>query len=133
MFDKDALEIKQLLKDIGDLITLIHREQNKNFYLMIVTLSVIHFSLQDDYNNEKVINWKNKLRFKINHNMKKEFITLQLGDILTPKKIETEDSKVTNISILSIPESKMQIKEEVIDEALQNFEQYNKINPISVE
>ena len=132
MFDKDALEIKQLLKDIGDLITLIHREQNKNFYLMIVTLSVIHFSLQDDYNNEKVINWKNKLRFKINHNMRKEFITLQLGDILTPKKIETEDSKVTNISILSLAESKMQIKDEFIIEGFQNFEQCSKINPISV-
>ena len=99
---------------------------------MIVTLSVIHFSLQDDYNNEKVINWKNKLRFKINHNMKKEFITLQLGDILTPKKIETEDSKVTNISILSLAESKMQIKDEFIIEGFQNFEQCSKINPISV-
>ena len=44
--------------------------------------------------------------------MKKEFITLQLGDILTPKKIEKEDSKVTNISILSLAESKMQIKDE---------------------
>ena len=27
---------------------------------------------------------------------------LQLEDILTPKKIETEDSKITNISTLSI-------------------------------
>ena len=48
-------------------------------------------SLQYNYNNEKVINWKNKLCFKINHNRKKEFLTLQLEDILTPKKIETED------------------------------------------
>ena len=68
----------------------------------------------------------------MNHNIKKEFITLQLEDILTPKKNETEDSKITNISILSIAESKMQIKEEFIIEALQNFDQYNKINPISV-
>ena len=74
-----------------------------------------------------------KLCFKINHNIKKEFITLQLEDILTPKKIETEDSKITNISILSITESKMQIKEEFIIEVLQNFDQYNKINPISVQ
>ena len=89
-------------------------------------------SLQYNYNNEKVINWKNKLRFKINHNIKKEFLTLQLEDILTPKKIETEDSKITNISILSIAESKMQIKDEFKIEGLQNFEQYSKINPISV-
>ena len=89
-------------------------------------------SLQYGYNNEKLINWKNKLLFKINHNIKKEFITLQLEDILTPKKIETEDSKITNISILSTAESKMQIKDEFIIEALQNFEQCNKIKPISV-
>ena len=30
LFDKDVLEIKQLVKDIGDLKTLIHREQKKN-------------------------------------------------------------------------------------------------------
>ena len=105
LFDKDVLEIKQLVKDIGDLNTLIHREQ-KNFVLYddsnivsntfftelnknIQSYGII--SLQYDYNNEKVINWKNKLRFKINHNRKKEFLTLQLEDILTPKKIETED------------------------------------------
>ena len=69
----------------------------------------------------------------MNDNIKKEFITLQLEDILTPKKIETEDSKITNISILSIAESKMQIKDEFIIEALQKFDQYNKINPISVQ
>ena len=33
---------------------------------------------------------------------------------------------------MSIAESKMQIKKELINEALQNFDQYNKINPISV-
>ena len=88
--------------------------------------------MQYDNNNEKLINWKNKLRFKINDNTKKEFITLHLEDISTPKKIETEDSKITNISILSIAKSKMQIKDELIIEGLQKFEQYTKINPISV-
>ena len=113
MFDKDVLEIKQLVKGIGDLNTLIHREQ-KNFVLYdnsnvisntfftelnknIQSYGII--SLQYNYNNEKVIYWKNKLRLKINHNIKKEFITLQLEDLLTPKKIETEDSKIINISI----------------------------------
>ena len=105
LFDKDVLEIKQLVKDIGDLNTLIHREQ-KNFVLYddsniisntfftelnknIQSYGII--SLQYDYNNEKAIKWKNKLRFKINHNIKKEFLTLQLEDILSPKKIGTED------------------------------------------
>ena len=89
-------------------------------------------SLQFDYNNEKVINWKNKLRFKINHNIKKEFITFQIEDILAPKKIETVDSKITNISLLSIAESKMQIEDEFIIKDFQNFEQYSKANSISV-
>ena len=60
-------------------------------------------------------------------------MTLQLEDILTPKKIETENSKITNISILSIAESQMKIKDEFKIEGLQNFKQYRiKINPIIV-
>ena len=43
-----------------------------------------------------------------------------------------QDSKITNISILSIAESEMQIKDEFIIEGFQNFEQYNKTNPVSV-
>ena len=90
-------------------------------------------SLHYNYNNEKLINWKNKLRFEINKNIKKEFITLQLEDILALKKIETEDSKITNISISSVAESKMQIVHEFLIEGLQKFQQYTKINPISVQ
>ena len=94
MFDKDVLEIKQIVKDIGDLNTLIHKEQ-KNFvsyddsnvisntFFTEINKNIRSYgiiSLLYDYNNEKVINWKNKLCFKINHNIKKEFITLQLED-----------------------------------------------------
>ena len=74
LFDKDVLEIKQLVKGIGDLKNLIRK-------------------------------------------------TLQLEDILAPKKIETEDSKITNISILSVAESKMQIVHEFLIEGLQKFQQ----------
>ena len=45
LFHKDVLEIKQLVKEVGDLKTLIHREQKKFFCMMIVTLSIIHFLL----------------------------------------------------------------------------------------
>ena len=86
MFDKDVLGIKQLVKDIGDLNTSIHREQ-KNFVLYddsnIISNTFFtelnkniqsygRVSLQYNYNNEKVMNWKNKLRFKINPNIKKK-------------------------------------------------------------
>ena len=52
---------------------------------------------------------------------------------MAPKKIETEDSKITNISILSVAESKIQIVHEFLIEGLQKFQQYTKINPISVQ
>ena len=108
LFDKDVLEIKQLVKDIGDLNTLIHREQKKfvlyddsniisNTYLTELYKNIQSYgriSFQYDYNNENVINWKNKLRFKINHNTKNEFITLQLEDILTPKKLKQKIQKL---------------------------------------
>ena len=43
LFDKNVLEIKKLLKDIGDLTTLIHKEQKKFFYMMTAILLLIHF------------------------------------------------------------------------------------------
>ena len=137
LFDKDVLEIKQLIKDIGDLKNLIHKEQKKfilyddsniisDTFFTELNKNILSYgliSLHHDYNNEKLINRKNKLRFKINKNIKKEFITLQLEDILVPKQIVTEDSKTTNISILSVAESKMQIILEFLIEGLQKFQQ----------
>ena len=70
------------------------------------------------------------MRFKIKRNISKEFITLQLEDILTTKKIKTEDSKFTNVSILSVDNFKMQIKNELKIEGFQNFEKYSIINPV---
>ena len=65
--------------------------------------------------------------------MKKRIHNASIRRYFNTKKIETEDSKITNISILSIFESKMQIKDEFLIEGLQKFEQYSKINPISVQ
>ena len=45
LFDKDVLTVKQLVKDIGYLNTLIHKNQKVLFYMTKVTLSVIHFLL----------------------------------------------------------------------------------------
>ena len=72
MFDKDVLEIKQLVKDIGDLKNLIHKEQKK--FILHDNNNIISdtfftelnknipsyglISLHYDYNNEKLINWK---------------------------------------------------------------------------
>ena len=58
-------------------------------------------SLEYNSNNKNVINSKNRLKSNILRNIRKEYLTLQLEDILTPKKIETVGSKITNLSILA--------------------------------
>ena len=62
-------------------------------------------SLEYGQNNKNIVNSENKLKFNIINDIQKEFITLQLQDILNPKKIET-DSKITNFSILSVEKAK---------------------------
>ena len=49
---------------------------------------------------------------------------------MTPKKIETTDSKIKNFSILLTSEKNMKIIDEI--EGFQNFEQYMKINSINI-
>ena len=146
MFDKDVLEIKNLVKDIGDLTPLIHKKQKKLFLhddSNIITDKFFTevnknmktyglFSLEYNHSNENLTYSKNRFRFKIKYNISKEFITLQLEGSLIPWKIETEDSKITNFSILSIDKFKMQIKNEFKVESFQNFEKYSIINPVNV-
>ena len=94
LFDRNVLEIKNLVKDIDDLTPLIHKEQ-KSFFLYddsnIITdtfLTEINkniqtyglISLEYNHDNENLINLRNRLRFKIKYNISKEFITLQLED-----------------------------------------------------
>ena len=78
---------------------MIETRRLKNIVIFIQT--ILNFVL-----SRKIINWKNKLGFNINKNIKKEFITLQLEEALAPKKIETEDSKMTNISVLTVSKLK---------------------------
>ena len=86
MFDTNVLQIKKLVKDIGDLIPLTHKEQKKIFLYddsNIITNTFfcevkkkIHcygfISLEYNHDNEKLINSKNRLSFKIKHNIKKD-------------------------------------------------------------
>ena len=51
---------------------------------------------------------------------------------MTPKKIETTDSKIKNFSILVTSEKNMKIIDEIKIEGFRNFEQYMKINPINI-
>ena len=91
-------------------------------------------SLEYDKTTANLINSKNRLKFNILNNIQREFITLQLEDILNPKKIETVDSKITNFSIISIRRQKrMKSVDEFKIEGFQNFQQYLKINPINIQ
>ena len=51
---------------------------------------------------------------------------------MTPKKVETTDSKI-NFSILVTFEKNMKIVDEIKIEGFENFEQYMKINPINIQ
>ena len=62
-----------------------------------------------------------------------KFLTLQLGDILTPKKIEKTDSKIKNFSILATGKMNKKTIDQVIIEDFQDFEQCMKINSINIE
>ena len=85
------------------------------------------------YDNEKLTNSKNRFNFRTKYNIIKEFITLQLEEILTPKKIETADSKIKILSILSVEKQKnVNIIDELKTEGFQNFQQYLKINSINI-
>ena len=63
-------------------------------------------SLEYDKPNASLINSNNRLKFNILNNIQREFIMLQLEDILNPKKIETLDSKIANFSIILIKRKK---------------------------
>ena len=61
-------------------------------------------------------------------------MTLQLEHILTPKKIETVDSKIRNFPILATKKlNNMKVVDEFKIEGFQNFQQYLKINPINIQ
>ena len=43
LFDKNVLQIKKLVKDIGDLTPLMHKEQQQKNYMMVAVLLLTHF------------------------------------------------------------------------------------------
>ena len=134
-FDKNVLPIKKLVKDIGNLDNLTTNE-TKSFFLYddsnLISNTFFtelnkniqcygYISLLYGNNDERLINSKNRLKFNILRNIEREFMTLQLEDILTPKKIETADSKIKNLSILVTSKKNMKIVDEIKIEGFQNF------------
>ena len=149
LFDPNVLVIKKLVKDLGDLTPIVHKERKKKFFLYDDSSIITHIcftevnkkiqsygliSLEYDKPNASLINSNNRLKFNILNNIQREFIMLQLEVILNPKKIETVDSKITNFSIILIwRQKRMKFVAEFKIEGFQNFQQYFKINPINIQ
>ena len=111
LFDKNVLEIKKIVNDIGDVQKIISKE-TKNFilyddsnFILDTSLTELNKSVQAYgfisifYNNKtnKLITSKNTLKFNVLHDTEREFLTLQLEDIISPHKIETVNFKITNL------------------------------------
>ena len=149
LFDPNVLVIKKLVKDLGDLTPIVHKERKKKNFLYDDSSIITHIcftevnkkiqsygliSLEYDKPNASLINSNNRLKFNILNNIQREFIMLQLEVILNPKKIETVDSKITNFSIILIwRQKRMKFVAEFKIEGFQNFQQYFKINPINIQ
>ena len=84
---------------------------------------------------------KKILKFKVKNEKYKDNIVIQLERITKEEFIKVKDDKVTNFSILATREKKevgdkRPIPYEIIDQVklggLQNFEKYDKLNPVDV-
>ena len=85
-------------------------------------------------NRNNLINSENLLRFHIEHEINKESITFELAHSENSGSVSTTDSKVHHISILINKEpKKTMIEGEVTIEGYQNFNNYQKLNPIDIE
>ena len=108
LFDKNVLPVKKLVKDIGDLNNLTFKEA-KNFFLYDDSNFISNtfftelnkkiqccgfISLLYNNSDKQLVNSKNRLKFNILRNIEKEFLTLQLEDILTPKKLKRLTQKL---------------------------------------
>ena len=100
LFDKNVLPIKKLVKDIGNLDSLVIKE-TKYFFLYDDSNSITNtfftevnkqlqpyglIWLEYNSNNKNLINSKSRLKLNILRNIWKEYLTLQLEDKSTPKK-----------------------------------------------
>ena len=61
-------------------------------------------SINYNYDNKSLINWQNKLEFTFKNDINEEFLSFQLEDAIEPKTVATEDSEMTNITILKLDE-----------------------------
>ena len=148
LFDKDVLEIKKLVKDIGLLTEITEYEQlNLGLYddeniidetfiqRLNKKIQIYGFISIPFVQNKKnhLVTLKNLLPFRIKNNIQKEKLTFQLAYLEKEVKIATSDQKIHNLSIVCVEKRNMGfIKKEIIIEALQPFEKFKKLNPVEI-
>ena len=115
LFDEKVLEIKKLIKDIGDLNVVISDKQlnlilygDSNIIAPTYTqrfskhLQIYGFiSIPYKGVSLELIYSKNRQKFNMLYNIYKEYISLEIAYLNKPRPIKISDAKVTNISILS--------------------------------
>ena len=150
LFDKDVLEIKELVKKTQNLLTeASYPNAQRNFVLYdnedivqptffteikknFATYGV--FSTRHKQKGNILIDRQNRIEFLLENNIKKQSLTLQLEDLLEPKTIATTDSKMSNITILKVGEiPKKKIVETFFIQGIQKFDQFKKLNPLNIE
>ena len=113
-----------------------YAELNKNLQVSgLISTSAISIKITN------LMRPENSLKFRVLYNKYMDNIFLQLEHIRKPGKIEAEDAKVTNFSILSTkPKRKVGFKRkmsyQLVDEfrfvGLRNYDLDEKLNPIEI-
>ena len=150
LFDKDVLEIKELVKKTQQfIIEDNYPDANRNLVLYDNENIVVPtfftelgknlsaygiFSTRHKQKGNILIDSRNRIEFQFDKNIEKQALSLQLEDLLEPKTIATTDSKMTNITILKVNEiPKRKIVETFIIQGIQKFEKFKQLNPLNVE
>ena len=150
LFDKDVLEIKELVGKTQNLLEENVYTDQRNYVLYdnenIVSPTFFTeikksfstygiFSTRDlPKNPSTLIDRQNRIEFSIEENIKKQSLTLQLEDFIRPRTITTIDNKMSNISILKVGEiPKKKIVKTFFVQGIQKFDQFKKLNPLNVE
>ena len=148
LFDKDVLEVKDLVKKTSSFVNEVTDEQ-KNFVLYDnsnliketfftkIKKNIASYGMISTHYKRKgheLITWENRLEFIAKNNIKKQSLTLQLEDATEPKPIATEDSKMSNITILKVDElPKKKIVGNFFIQGLQKFEKFKTLNPLNIQ
>ena len=150
LFDKDVLEIKELVKKTQKfIIEDNYADANRNLVLydnenivlptffteLKKNLSAYGiFSTRHKQKGNILIDSRNRIEFQFDKNIEKQTLSLQLEDLIEPKAIATTDSKMSNITILKVNEiPKKKIVETFIIQGIQKFDKFKQLNPVNVE